>query len=54
MRSGFIGWHVMQVSMYYWKAFGSGGLVFHENICCGRIRLVRCACFTGCAEAAII
>ena len=32
MRTGFIGWHVMQGDMYYWKTYGSGGHVFHENV----------------------
>ena len=31
-----IGWHVMQVDMYYWKICGSGDNVYHENICYGR------------------
>ena len=30
-----IGWHVMQVDMYYWKICGNGCHVYHENICCG-------------------
>ena len=25
----------MQVDMYYWKVCGSGGHVYHENICYG-------------------
>ena len=54
MRSGFIGWHVRQEDMYHWKAFGSGGLVFHENICCGRTCLVSGHVLQVCAEAPII
>ena len=29
MRTGYIGWHVAKVDMYYWKTCGSGGHVFH-------------------------
>ena len=32
MRSGFMGWLIMQVDMYCWKACGSGSLVFHESV----------------------
>ena len=54
MRLGFIGWHVMQVDMYCLKACGSSGLVLHENICCGRTRLVGGHVLQVCAKAAII
>ena len=40
--------------MYYWKACGSGGPVFHENICCGRACVVGGHILQICAEAAII
>ena len=33
MGIGFLGMHVMQEDMYYWKPCCSGGHVFHENIC---------------------
>ena len=52
MRSGFIGRHVMQVNMYCWKA--CCGLVFHENICCGRTCLVGGHVLQVCVKAAII
>ena len=32
MRTGFIGWHVMQEGMYYWKTCCRGGHVFHGNV----------------------
>ena len=54
MRSGFIGWHVMQVDIYCWKACGRCGLVFHENICCGRTCLVGGHVLQVYAKAAII
>ena len=54
MRSGFIGWHVMLGNMYYWKVCGSGGLVFYENICCGRTCLVGGHVLQFCRDAAII
>ena len=53
MRSGFIGWHVLQVNIYCWKACCSCGLVFHENICCGRTCLVGGHVLQICAYAAI-
>ena len=33
-RTGFIGWHDMQVGLYYWKVCVTGGgrHVFHENV----------------------
>ena len=36
----FIGWHVMQEYMYYWKTCGSSVHVFYENRCNGRTCLV--------------
>ena len=44
----------MQVNMYCCKACGSGGLIFHENKCCGRICVVGGHVLQVCAEAAII
>ena len=32
MRTGFIGSHVFQEGIYYWKTCGGGGHVFHENV----------------------
>ena len=40
-KDKFIGWHDMQVGMYYWKTCVSGGHhVFHENMCYGRTCVV--------------
>ena len=50
MRSNFIGWHVMKVDMYCWKACGSCGLVFHENISCRRAYLVGGHVLQVCAK----
>ena len=54
IRTGFIGWHVMQEGMYYWKTCGSGGHVFHESMCYGRTCLVGGHVLQICAEAATI
>ena len=54
MRSDFIRWHVMQVDMYCWKACGSCGLVFHENICCGRTYSIGGHVLQVCKKAKII
>ena len=45
---------VMQVDMYYWKTCGSGGHIFHENICYGRTCSVGGYVLQVCAEAATI
>ena len=44
----------MQVDMHCWKACGSGGLVFYENICCVRTCVVGGPVSQVCAEAVII
>ena len=44
----------MQVNMHYWKICGSGGHVYHENICCGRTYPVGVRVLQVCAEAATI
>ena len=49
-----IGWHVMQMDMHYWKICGSGGYVYHENICYGRTCPVGWHVLQICAEAATI
>ena len=54
MWTGFIGWHVMQVDMYYWKTCGSSGHVYHGNICYGRTCSVCGHVLQVCAEAATI
>ena len=53
-RTGFIGWHDMQVGMYYWKTCVSGGHhVFHENMCYGRTCVVGGHVLQVYAEATI-
>ena len=53
MRTGFIGSHVMLEDMYYWKACGSGGHVFHENVL-EEDMCSRWACLTGlCSYTAV-
>ena len=54
MRTGSIGWHIMQEDMYYWKASGSGGHVFHENMSYGSTYLVGGCVLQVCAGAATI
>ena len=44
----------MQEGMYYWKTFGVGDHVFHENMCYGRTCLVGGHVLQVCAEAANI
>ena len=44
----------MQVDMYYWKTCGSGGHIFHENICYGKTCSVGGYVLQVCAEAATI
>ena len=54
MRSDFIGWHVMQVDRYCWKACGSCGLAFHKNICSGSTFPVDGHVLQTCAKAVTI
>ena len=44
----------MQVGMYYWKICGSGGHVYHENICHWRTCPVCGHVLQVCAEVATI
>ena len=45
----------MQVGMYYWKTYVSGGgHVFHENMCYGRTCVVGGHVLQACAEATIL
>ena len=54
MWTGFIGWYVMQVDMYYWKICGCGGHVYYENIYNGRTCPLGGHVLQVCAEAATI
>ena len=44
----------MQMDMHYWKMCGSGGHVYHKNICHGMTCLVGEHVLQVCAEAAAI
>ena len=44
----------MQMDLYYWRTCGSGGHVYHENICYGRTCPVGGHALRVCAEAATI